>query len=181
MVCPVPPAGVCIGEASTGAESGAGGSPRQGAGLRMVAFADGCDEPEDKHQLRAANIQDSVVIIRNKMASGPLSSHILGLTDDGSEHSWSSEDEPLGKACADSEQLLGAEQAVQEQDMDAIQGSEFQEVVMQQVQVVEQQECPEHTAVQVERPHSAMHQPRGLQQSPSKRVSFRAVPVVVEP
>jgi hypothetical protein len=138
----------------------------------MVAFADGTGSEladEDKQRLRAANIQDSVVIIRNRMALGQLpseqlSSHKLDIAH-SSQHSWSSgEDEG---PCVDPEHSAPAHSEAPAQDpvepAPAAEGAQHRDV---------------HHVVHVE-PHSALHQPQ-LQHSASKRVQFLgAVPAVV--
>lgn len=121
--------------------------------MRAVVFTDGAGgelaDEDDRQRLRAANIQDSVVIIRNKMASGQLSQHRLdsGVVD--GDHSWSSEDgaspEPEKQAvCGVSSEAPGS---------GAVQGAA--------VGVVEAQH-----------PGVCVSAPRQLQQSASKRVQF---------
>jgi hypothetical protein len=119
-----------------------------------VAFADGAGgalADEDKQRLRAANIQDSVVIIRSKLASGQLQSHHLGDEDShGSEHSW----------CSDA--LPGSAE-----------GSHTAPAAALDVQDCVQQPAS-HAAVQegdAAQPDSAARPPH-LQQSASKRVQF---------
>ena len=75
------------GEPSPKGADGAPGAVRERPDLRMVAFADGTrDDPdEDKQRLRADNIQDSVVIIRSRLASGQLPE--AEEDDDGSQGS----------------------------------------------------------------------------------------------
>lgn len=54
----------------------------------MVAFADGggcVSAEEDKQRLRAANVQDSVVIIRSRLLSGQLSLSGARRSDDDSK------------------------------------------------------------------------------------------------
>jgi hypothetical protein len=138
----------------------------------MVAFAEGTGSEladEDKQRLRAANIQDSVVIIRNRLASGQLpsghlSSHKLDITH-SSEHSWSSGEDEL--PCADPEHPAPAPSEAPAQDpMEAVSAAEGGH------------HLDVHHVVQIE-PHSALHQPQ-LQHSTSKRVQFLgAVPAVV--
>lgn len=168
-VSPVHDAGAGTGQDEPGADDPAmPSSPRQ---VRMVAFAEGTGSElsdEDKQRLRAANIQDSVVIIRNRMASGQLpsgqlSSHKLDIAH-GSEHSWSSGEDEV--PCADPEDPAPAATETPAQDP------------VEHVSTAEGARHHLHHVVHVE-PHSALHQPQ-LQHSPSKRVQFSgAVPAVV--
>lgn len=131
--------------------------------VRAVVFTDGAGgklaDEDDRQRLRAANIQDSVVIIRNRLASGQLSSHQLDSGVDG-DHSWSSEGggspEPEGRAVCGVPSEASGPDAVQ-------QGAA--------VAVVE----AHHPGVRVGAP------PQQLQQSASKRVQFSdagAIPAV---
>lgn len=155
-------------EAAPGASS-----PR----IRAVAFTDGAGSElvdEDKQRLRAANIQDSVVIIRNRLASGQLSSgHVSSHKLDGaigSEHSWSSEEDEASVAEPERNNSAGEAAHVAHPVQDAVLTLGAAEAAQH-----------EHHAVHVEHP-SALHQPAlpQLQQSPSKRVQFsNAMPAAV--
>lgn len=144
---------LCLGRPHAGAGVAgdavpAPSSPR----VRVVVFTDGAGGElageEDRQRLRAANIQDSVVIIRNRLASGQLSSHQLDSGVDG-DHSWSSEGggspEPEGRGVCGV--LSDASRS------DAVQGAA--------VAVVE----AHHPGVRVGAPEQ-------LQHSASKRVQF---------
>jgi hypothetical protein len=124
-----------------------------------VAFADGEGgvlADDDKQRLRAANIQDSVVIIRSKMATGQLHSHHLGDDDShGSEHSWCSDALP---GSAEGSHTAPAPAAL-----------EVQDPVQQPASHAAVAAVQDGDAVQ---PSSAPQRPNHLQQSPSKRVQF---------
>lgn len=151
LACCAPACVTCAGGGVIDLEAASGGeSFRQ----RVVAFAEGAGgalADDDKQRLRAANIQDSVVIIRSKMASGQLHSHHLGDEDShGSEHSWCSDALPGSAEGSHTAvpAVLDAQDPVQQPASHAA--------------------VPEVDAAE---PCSALR-PSHLQHSPSKRVQF---------